>query len=230
MPCITSANVACGFHAGDAAVMRRDGRSWPASTAWRVGAHPALRIARISAAARCSCPPPRFEDLVMSPNRSARGGRCSRGHSAATRQAPRRAVQHGCSRSPGGRRNRARRRADRPIPDPVRPVRTRRSIAAGEAAGLRTACEAFADRAYRSDGTLVPRTEPGAVIHDPDGYLLAPSRWSRSRRDRRRWDASAGHVDTICVHGDTPGPRLAAHPRALVRMESRAGAGDVSAV
>jgi UPF0271 protein len=54
--------------------------------------------------------------------------------------------------------------------------------------------EAFADRAYRPDGTLVPRTEPGAVIHDPAEVL------SRVVGLAQRVD-----VDTICVHGDTPG-------------------------
>jgi UPF0271 protein len=67
-------------------------------------------------------------------------------------------------------------------------------VAAGEAAGLRTAREAFADRAYRPDGTLVPRTEPGAVIHDPDEVLA-----------RVVTLAQRPNVDTICVHGDTPG-------------------------
>jgi UPF0271 protein len=67
-------------------------------------------------------------------------------------------------------------------------------MAAGAAAGLRTAREAFADRAYRPDGTLVPRTEPGAVIHDPDQVLA-----------RVVALAQRSDIDTICVHGDTPG-------------------------
>jgi UPF0271 protein len=67
-------------------------------------------------------------------------------------------------------------------------------IAAGAAAGLRTAREAFADRAYRADGTLVPRAEPGAVIHDPEEVLA-----------RVVTLAQRPNVDTICLHGDTPG-------------------------
>jgi UPF0271 protein len=67
-------------------------------------------------------------------------------------------------------------------------------VAAGAAAGLRTAREAFADRAYREDGTLVPRTEPGAVIHDPEEVLACVVAL-----------AQRPNVDTICVHGDTPG-------------------------
>ena len=60
--------------------------------------------------------------------------------------------------------------------------------------GLKAAREGFADRAYRDDGTLVPRSEPGAVIHDPTDVL------ARVVPMARRFD-----IDTICVHGDTPG-------------------------
>jgi UPF0271 protein len=66
--------------------------------------------------------------------------------------------------------------------------------AAGEAAGLRIAREAFADRAYRTDGTLLPRSEPGAVIDDPNSVLTQVLAL-----------AADPTVDTICVHGDTPG-------------------------
>lgn len=51
--------------------------------------------------------------------------------------------------------------------------------------------EGFADRSYRSDGTLVPRSEPGAVLHDP-GEI------------RRQVLILAPKVDSICLHGDTP--------------------------
>jgi UPF0271 protein len=79
-------------------------------------------------------------------------------------------------------------------------------VAAAEAAGLRAAREAFADRAYRPDGTLVPRTEPGAVIHDSAEVL------ARVVPLARRPD-----IDTICVHGDTPGAaQLASRIRAAL--------------
>ena len=67
-------------------------------------------------------------------------------------------------------------------------------VAAGRAVGLPTAGEAFADRAYRADGTLVPRTEPDSVIEDPTEVLA-----------RVVSLAERPGVDTICVHGDTPG-------------------------
>lgn len=63
-----------------------------------------------------------------------------------------------------------------------------------EQAGLATASEAFPDRAYAADGSLVPRTEPGAVLHDP--AVVA---------ERAVQMALRGTVDSICLHGDTPG-------------------------
>ena len=79
-------------------------------------------------------------------------------------------------------------------------------VAAGRAVGLPIAGEAFADRAYRSDGTLLPRTEPGSVIEDPTEVLA-----------RIVSLAKRPGVDTICVHGDTPGAaELASRIRAVL--------------
>jgi UPF0271 protein len=91
-------------------------------------------------------------------------------------------------------------------------------IAAGKAAGLRTACEAFADRAYRPDGTLVPRTQPGAVIDDAMQVLARVTTIALERAviaiDGTRVPIT---LDTICVHGDTPGAAaLAARIRAAL--------------
>ncbi|MEQ9257783.1 MAG: 5-oxoprolinase subunit PxpA [Roseovarius sp.] len=71
--------------------------------------------------------------------------------------------------------------------------------------GCKAACEIFADRAYNDDATLVDRSLPGSVIHDPD---LA------GRRMREMVEAGAiltesgkrieTRIDTICLHGDTP--------------------------
>lgn len=74
-------------------------------------------------------------------------------------------------------------------------------IAAGKAAGLRTANEGFPDRVYLPDGTLMPRGQPGAVISDPEtvaanalqlvqeGIMVSGERIT---------------VDTLCLHGDNP--------------------------
>jgi UPF0271 protein len=54
--------------------------------------------------------------------------------------------------------------------------------------------EGFADRRYRPDGSLVPRTEPNAILHDPKEVV-----------DQVEWLVREKNVRTICVHGDTPG-------------------------
>ena len=75
-----------------------------------------------------------------------------------------------------------------------------------EDAGLTTVREAFADRGYRPDGTLVPRREPGALLHDP---AEVAERMVRLVTDRTlvAVDGTVIKVeaDSICVHGDSPG-------------------------
>jgi UPF0271 protein len=53
--------------------------------------------------------------------------------------------------------------------------------------------EGFADRRYRPDGSLVPRTEPDALVHDPDEAVK-----------QVEWLIREKGVRTICVHGDNP--------------------------
>jgi UPF0271 protein len=87
--------------------------------------------------------------------------------------------------------------------------------AAGARAGLRTAREGFADRAYQPDGTLVPRSQPGAVIHDP----AVVARRAVQMVHEGVVEAIDGSrvriaIDTLCVHGDTAGAaELAAEVR-----------------
>jgi UPF0271 protein len=75
-----------------------------------------------------------------------------------------------------------------------------------ERAGLAVAAEAFADRAYRPDGQLVPRTDEGAVLHDP---AVVAERMVRLASDGtiRAIDGTDVPVmaQSICVHGDSPG-------------------------
>ncbi len=67
-------------------------------------------------------------------------------------------------------------------------------LRAAQAALLAYAREGFADRAMRADGSLVPRSEPGAVLSDV----------ATVREQARRLTAD-GKIDTLCVHGDSPG-------------------------
>lgn len=77
---------------------------------------------------------------------------------------------------------------------------------AGERAGLAVAHEAFADRRYQADGSLTPRREPDAVIEDVDAavaQMLAIA--TRGEVVTRDGSVSKLHADTICVHGDRAG-------------------------
>lgn len=75
-----------------------------------------------------------------------------------------------------------------------------------QAAGLRVVHEAFADRAYTPEGTLLSRRLPGAVLHDPEAIA---QRCVAMATGKPITDVSGGALtlapDSICVHGDTPG-------------------------
>jgi UPF0271 protein len=82
---------------------------------------------------------------------------------------------------------------------------------AAKSEGLRVAHEGFADRAYQEDGTLVPRNQTGAVIHDPD---LAAARAVQMVTENTIETITGRTIplrlDTLCVHGDTPNaPQIA---------------------
>lgn len=101
-----------------------------------------------------------------------------------------------------------------------------------EDAGLRTVREAFADRGYNADGTLVSRREPGALLDDP---AEVARRMVRLATDRTLVAADGSVIkieaDSICVHGDSPGAvgmARAVHDElaaAGVRITAFAGAG-----
>jgi UPF0271 protein len=85
-------------------------------------------------------------------------------------------------------------------------------VAQARAAGLTVVCEAFADRAYNPDGSLVSRSKPGSVIHDLD----AIGERTRRMAVECRVTAIDGteiklEAQTICVHGDTPSAVAIAH-------------------
>lgn len=73
-------------------------------------------------------------------------------------------------------------------------------------ANLRVVREVFADRNYLADGSLVPRTRPDALLRDPEEAAKRVIRMLRERRVRSV-DGTDVEVqpDTICLHGDTPG-------------------------
>lgn len=80
------------------------------------------------------------------------------------------------------------------------------SLTLAETAGLTVTPEAFADRGYRQDGSLVPRSEPGAVLHDPAVVAARMVALVRSGTIATAEGVAVGvTARSICVHSDTPG-------------------------
>lgn len=204
MASISSANVACGFHAGDPSVMRRT-VALAKSNGVAVGAHPGFPDLVGFGRRELSASPDEVTDMVLYQVAALAGVAASQGvrlqhvkaHGALYNMAVRsRALADAIANGTAA--------FDRSLI--LFGLSGSELLNAGERAGLRVAAEVFADRAYESEGTLVPRTRPGSVIHDPNEVV---SRAIRMVRDRAvvAIDGSLVQLraDTICVHGDTPG-------------------------
>jgi UPF0271 protein len=93
--------------------------------------------------------------------------------------------------------------------------------------GLRTVAEAFADRAYRPDGRLVSRREPDAVLHDPAAIAQRVVAMVTTGRVTAVDGAQlAVSVESVCVHGDSPG---AVQIAGAVRDQLEAAGADIKA-
>jgi len=205
---ITSANIACGGHAGDKASMREAidlalrhgvaigahpsypdraefGRVTTELTPEALAAEVAAQIARLAAVAA-----ERGARIVHVKPHGALY------NDAAYDAAVAAAVADGVLAAP----------LDLVLVGPARSP----ALALWGSRGLRTSSEGFADRAYGPDGRLVPRTQPGALITDP-----------HAAADQAVRLAAAGECDTICVHSDTPG--AVAIARAVRRALEDAG-------
>jgi len=217
---VTSANVACGFHAGDPSTMRRVcSRAVEAGVA--IGAQVSYRDLAGFGRRFVDVEPAELADDVLYQLAAldgvarASGGRVRyvKPHGAlynavVTHEAQAAAVVA------------AVRRYDPGLVVLHLPGSVFSRLAAE--AGLRTRAEAFADRGYTRDGTLVSRREPGALLHDPaevaDRMVRLLTGGEIVAVDGSVLTAAA---DSICVHGDTPG--AVAMARAVARALSAAG-------
>lgn len=203
LPLLTSANIACGFHASDPLTMWRMvdlARRYGVA----VGAHPGLPD-RAGFGRRPMAVRPEECEADVIYQVGALLGFCRAAGVPLSHVKPHGALYHQASR------------------DPVLAAALVRAIcgvdpgltliappgsalaAAGERAGLRVAREAFVDRGYAADGTIVPRGNPGAVIEDP---RLAARQAVMLAREGRVHAVTGTDVsvpcDTLCLHGDHP--------------------------
>ncbi len=201
---VCSANVACGFHAGDPLVMRNTVRTAIAAGVG-IGAHPAYPDLQGFGRRPMKMAPAELEAALiyqigaLAGMAAAEGGQLThvKPHGALNNQACEDAALADTVA-------RAVRAADREL-ILLAPALSK-LCAAGERAGLRVAAEIFADRAYADDATLVPRSQPGAVIHD----AAASVAHVRRMLEAGGIVAQSGKVlrtamHSVCVHGDTPG-------------------------
>ena len=208
MPFLTSANIACGGHAGGPSAMRATVALALANQV-AIGAHPGLPGADFG---RREVPvsPADAADLVDRQVRALAAVAAAQG-ARLQHVKPHGALYNMAARDPALAAAVA---AAVAAIDPALllfGLSGSELVSAGRRLGLRTASEVFADRAYRADGSLVPRTQPGAVIEDPEAVTQRALMMVREHRVTAADGTSVAlDVDTICVHGDTPGAALLA--------------------
>ena len=220
MPYITSANIACGFHGGDPAVMRATvTAAIKANVA--IGAHPGLPDLVGFGRRTMQISPEEAYDMAVYQVGALLG--FVRAAGAELRHVkPHGALYNMAAAQPA---------LATAIARAVRDVDARlilyglagsQLLTAARDAGIAAASEVFADRNYLPDGALVPRQRPDAMVHDVND---AVGRAVRMVREGKVKDVEGNdiaiHADTICVHGD--GPNAAAMARALREGLERAG-------
>src|SRR5689334_11583522 len=169
MDSISSANVACGFHAGDPGAMRAT-IALAREKGVAIGAHPGFQDLVGFGRREMKASPAEVEDLVLyqvaalAGMASAQGVRLQhvKAHGALYNMACRdRKLADAIAKAVAG--------FDRSLI--VFGLPGSELLSAAKSAGLNTAAEVFADRAYEPDGSLTPRTKPGSVIHETQSVV-----------------------------------------------------------
>jgi len=201
---VTSANVACGFHAGDPATIDRTVRT-ATDRGVAIGAQVAYPDLVGFGRREIDVPP---DDLTadvlyqigaLEAFARAAGSRVRyvKPHGALYNRIVRDPVQAAAVVE-------AVRRYDPALPLLTLPGSA--AMRAAENAGIQAVAEGFADRAYTGEGRLVSRREPGAVLHDPEQVAArAVAMATEGRVETADGGEVAVEIRSLCVHGDTPG-------------------------
>ena len=204
MRLISSANIACGYHAGDAQSMH-EAVALSVTHGVAVGAHPSFPDREHFGRRELQLTSEQIRECVIAQVRWLMDVARSH-HTRVCHVKPHGALYNMAARDEA---------MAEAIVDAVRSVDPSlilfglagsALISVGQRRRLRTASEVFADRGYRPDGTLLPRDQPGSVLHEE---ALVAARAVAMVRDHHV-SASDGtailvEAETICVHGDTPG-------------------------
>jgi UPF0271 protein len=196
---VSTANVACGFHAGDPVTMTRTVAA-AAGRGVAIGAH--VSYPDLVGFGR--------REMELSPEEIAADVRYQLGALIGIAHSVGAEVRH--VKPHGALYNRASREpavalaiAQAAAPLPVMLLAGSPGLLAASTV-TRGVAECFADRSYEPDGTLTPRSAPDAVMHDPRAVAERAVRMAAQRRVVAR-DGSVIAIDaeSLCVHGDTPG-------------------------
>lgn len=202
LPLITTANVACGFHAGDPLTMLATCRS-AAALGVTVAAHPGYRdLVGFGRRDLSMAPDALRADLLYQV--SALAGMAAAAGTTVRALKPHGALYNRAAVDPDTAAIVAEVAADRGLP--VLGLAGSPMENACTAAGVRFIAEAFVDRGYQPDGTLAPRDAVGGVLNDP---ATVAERAVRMVIDGRVAAVDGSplrvRVESLCVHSDTPG-------------------------
>lgn len=202
---VTSANVACGYHAGDERIMAAVCRA-AAARGVAVGAHVSY-LDRENFGRR-------FVDVPADVLREQVSEQVELLRAIARREGTRVAYvkPHGALYNAVVHHEEHARSVVEALGDlPVLGLPGSAVLDVAARTGRRAVAEAFADRGYRADGTLVPRSEPGALVTDADEVAARVVRLAQ-HGVMRAVDGSDVRVvaESVCVHSDTPGAAVLA--------------------
>lgn len=201
---VTSANVACGYHAGDPTVMHETIRLAGANQV-AIGAHPSYMDLWGFGRRRITGDSPADLERQIAYQIGALQGIAAMSGGKVTH-----VKSHGTLGNVVAEDDeialavgRAAKAVDPALIMVVMPGMA--SERAAELCGLRMAREVYADRSYQDNGNLTPRQQPGAMLHDP---TEAAERVVRMLEEQAVTTTSGrklkGRIDTVCVHGDNP--------------------------
>jgi UPF0271 protein len=204
LPLVSSVNVACGFHAGDPSSIRETIRLAKRHGV-AVGAHPSYPDrAGFGRAPMDRSPNAVRDDVVYQVG--ALKALCHAEGVALVHVKPHGALYNAAAQDPEIAAAIA--EAVRSVDPGLLVVCLAGSPMVRVVRGLGLACaeEAFADRGYTAQGTLMPRGQPGALIDAPAAVAERASRMARERRVVADGGLEISvTADTLCLHGDTPG-------------------------
>ena len=198
---VSSANIACGFHASDAVSMRQSIK-WALRYGVAIGAHPSFPDRDNFGRSAMQLPPETvyaqiiYQIGALAALAAAEGGRLAhvKPHGMLYNQSAQDPLLADAIA-----------RGIKAVDPSLRLLGLAGSelVKAGERYGLTVRQEVFADRNYRRDGTLVPRNEAGALIDDEQQALThALSMVQRGQVLTREGDWINVRADTVCLHGD----------------------------